>query len=136
MAKRESDVVETQESKMKRRRLFVEEHLTKKYTICVSTLDGREITLNDVLGYWCLSHVRRQALQELRQLPGPYGDDFKGRSAWEYDIVHTKSIVLPSCRKDFKCRKHYVYEYLNTEDRICLIRNRRSGDEGLDAPEA
>ena len=126
MAKRESDVVETQESKMKRRRLFIEEHLTKKYTICVSTLDGKEITLNDVLGYWCLSHLRQQALQELRQLP--YGDDFKGRSAWEYDIVH-ESIVLPSCRKDFKGRKHYVFDYLNTEDRICLIRSRRSGDE-------
>ena len=92
--------------------------LMKMHTIFVNIFNGSEIIL-DVLGFECLSHVRALALRALRQLPS--GDDLKGRSEWEYDIVH-ESRVLPSRFEDFKSRKHYIKNYLDAEDRICLIR--------------
>ena len=131
MAKRGSEAIETPEAK---RRKWIETQMMKKHTIRVSTLDGRHITLNDVLGVCCLSHLRRRALEELRKLRS--GDDYsKGRcySMWEYDIVH-RSTVLPSSPEDFKSRKHYVYTYLDTEDEICLIKTRQSASKTSDSP--
>ena len=118
MAKRGNETIETEEFERKRFK-WIETQMMKKYTISVCTLAGSTITLSDVLGVTCLSYVRRHGLRELRRLFS--SDEFKGRSEWEYFMVHG-STVLPSSREDFKNQKHYVYKYLDTEDTICLIR--------------
>ena len=92
--------------------------LMKTHTISVNILNGSDIIL-DVFGFECLSSVRAIALRKLRQLPS--GDDLKGRSEWEYDIVR-EGKVLPSRFKDFKSQTHYIKNFLDAEDRICLIR--------------
>ena len=92
--------------------------LMNKHKIVVKILNVGEIIL-DVLGFECLSSVRALALRKLRQLPS--GDDLKGRSEWEYGIVR-EGKVLPSRFKDFKSQTHYSKNFLDAEDRICLIR--------------
>ena len=92
MAKRGSEAIETQEAENKRRK-WIETQGMKKHTILVSTLADSEITLKDVLGFTCLSYVRQYALRALRRLPS--GDEFKGRSEWEYVMVRG-STVLPT----------------------------------------
>ena len=116
MAKRESDETRCAEAKRsKPLRVGESYRLTNLHTICVS-IGCRDIALNEVPGFRCLSYVRREALQKLRKVC----DDFKGCSEWDYDIVHMDEI-LPSRRQDFMLKKHYTCEYLEAEDSICLV---------------
>ena len=93
--------------------------LMAKHEIIVNTMAGDEIVLKDkIFGYTCLSHVRILALQDLQKLASC--KDSKLKPSWEYDIVH-EGIVLPSRRQDFATQKHYVFKYLDQQDRLTLI---------------
>ena len=98
------------------------ELMAKPYEIIVNTMAGDEIVLKDkIFGWTCLSQVRILALQDLQKLASC--KDSKLGHSWEYDIVH-KGIVLPSRRQDFATQKHYVFKYLDQQDRLTLIRTR------------